>query len=226
MRLRGAIHERGAMGGSIRQPHAAEELVNALTHGVGAAASVVGAIVVIWVALATGEAGYVVGATVYGVALVLLYTASTLYHSARREALKRRLRVLDHCAIYVFIAATYTPLAVVALSGVWRWVVLGGIWGIAAAGVVYKLFLLGRFPRFSTFTYLGMGWLAVIALPLMLGSLDAATIAWIVAGGIAYSAGTIFFHTERIRFAHGIWHGFVLTGSVCHYLAIVGLLTA
>jgi hemolysin III len=214
------------MASNGRQPHTAEELVNALTHGVGAAASVVGAAIVIWVALATGEAGYVAGAAVYGVALVMLYTASTLYHSARREVLKRRLRVLDHCAIYVFIAATYTPLALVALTGAWRWGVLGGIWGIAAAGVVYKLFLLGRFPRFSTFTYLGMGWLAVIALPLMLGTLETVTIAWIVAGGVAYSAGTIFFHTKRIRFAHGIWHGFVLTGSVCHYLAIVGLLAA
>lgn len=209
-----------------QQPHAAEEFVNALTHGVGAAASVVGAAVVIWIALATGETGYVAGAAVYGVALVMLYTASTLYHSARREALKRRLRVLDHCAIYVFIAATYTPLALVALTGAWRWGMLCGIWGIAVAGVVYKLFLIGRFPRFSTFTYLGMGWLAVIALPLMLGALEPATIALIVAGGIAYSAGTIFFHNKRIRFAHGIWHGFVLTGSVCHYLAIVGLLAA
>jgi hemolysin III len=215
------------MVGSGQRPHAAaEELVNALTHGVGAAASVVGAAVVIWFAWATGEAGYVAGAAVYGGALVLLYTASTLYHSARREALKRRLRVLDHCAIYIFIAATYTPLALVALTGAWRLGVLLGIWGIAVAGVVYKLFLLGRFPRFSTFTYLGMGWLAVIALPLMVGALEPVTIAWIVAGGIAYSAGTIFFHTERIRFAHGIWHGFVLTGSVCHYLAILGLLAA
>lgn len=209
-----------------RERISAEELVNALSHGAGAAAGAVGAGVVIWLALAHGGAAAIAGAVVYGVALVLLYTASTLYHAARCAVRKRRLQVLDHCAIYVFIAASYTPLALAALTGAWRWGMLVTVWVLAAAGVIYKLFLLGRFPRFSTFTYLGLGWLALLAMPAMVRALEPATIAWIVAGGLAYSLGTVFLHAERIPFSHGIWHGFVLTGSVCHYLAIVGLLAA
>jgi hemolysin III len=200
-----------------------EELVNTITHGAGAVLSVVAAVVVVSLALTSGEPKLLAGALVYGMAMVLLYTASTLYHSCCRWPLKRRLQLLDHCAIYVFIAATYTPLALAALDGAWEWGMLTVIWSLAVAGVVYKLFLLGRWPRFSTFTYLGMGWIAAVALPVLLRTLDGTTVFWVVAGGLAYTLGTPFLHATRIRFSHGIWHGFVLTGSVCHYLAIVGL---
>ena len=202
-----------------------EEMVNALTHGAGAAASVFGAAFLVALA-AGGGAGRLLAAVVYGVALVLLYTASTCYHAARCAVRKRRLRVLDHCAIYVFIAASYTPLALGALNGPWQWGLLAVIWSLAAAGVLYKLFLLGRYPRFSTLSYLAMGWLAALALPALLRALDPATVAWIVAGGLAYTVGTLFLHTRRVPYAHGIWHGFVLTGSLCHYLAILGVLSA
>lgn len=199
----------------------AEEWVNALTHGVGALASAVGGVVLVALAVRFGDAPLVVGTAIYGVSLVLLYSASTLYHSARREAVKARLRVLDHCAIYLLIAGTYTPFALGVLRGSRGWMLLAVLWTLALAGIVYKLFLLERFPRASTIMYLGMGWLAVLMLPAMARLLPGTTIAWLVAGGLAYTVGTIFFHATRIRYAHAIWHGFVLTGSACHFMAVL-----
>ena len=198
-----------------------EELVNALTHGLGVAVSLVGAAMLIVFGARSGDPWQLTGIIVYSVSLILLYTASTLYHAARHGVRKTRLRTFDHCAIYLLIAGTYTPFLLGTLRGAWAWTLLGVVWGVAIGGVVYKLFLLGRFPRFSTGSYLALGWLAVVALPLMLGALSIATVAWLLGGGLAYTVGTFFFHNNRIPYAHGIWHGFVLLGSGCHFVAVL-----
>jgi hemolysin III len=198
-----------------------EEWINALTHAVGAVASVVAGGILVGLAVRSGDAWQVVGIAIFSVALVVLYSASTLYHAVRDRMVKARLRVLDHCAIYLLIAGTYTPFALGALRGVWGWALLALIWSLALGGIVYKLFLLGRFPRLSTAMYLTMGWIAVLAMPSMVRLLSPAAVAWLVAGGIAYTSGTLFFHSRRIPYAHPIWHGFVMAGSACHFMAVL-----
>jgi hemolysin III len=202
-------------------PDRREEVVNALTHGLGILASLAGGAVVITLAARFGDVWQLVGVVVYSVSLVLLYSASTLYHAAQQGTVKSRLRLFDHSAIYFLIAGTYTPFLLGALRGAWGWTLLGAVWSLAFGGIVYKLFLLGRFPRLSTGTYLALGWLALAALPLMLKALSIAVLLWLLAGGLAYTAGTLFFHSRRIPYAHGIWHGFVLLGSGCHFVAVL-----
>lgn len=196
-----------------------EELANALTHGVGALAGAVGALVLVIGAALHGDIWQVVSSAVFGASLVLLYTASTLYHAARDPRTKARLQVLDHCAIYLLIAGSYTPFTLIALRGGWGWSLFGVAWALAVAGVIFKLFFTGRFPRLSTGIYIGMGWMAVVAAVPMLQNLSAATLGWLVAGGVTYTAGTVFYHNRR-PYAHAIWHLFVLAGSVCHFIAV------
>ena len=198
-----------------------EEIVNALTHGVGVLASTAGGAVLVTLAARFGDLWQVLGTAVYSISLVLLYSASTLYHAVRRRVARARLRVFDHCAIYVLIAGTYTPFMLGALRGAWGWTLLAVVWTLALGGIVYKLFLLGRYPRLSTAMYLAMGWLALAAFPAMLRVLPAATLLWLAAGGLAYTVGTLFFHSRRVPYAHAIWHGFVLAGSACHFVAVL-----
>jgi hemolysin III len=150
-----------------------------------------------------------------------MYGASTLYHSSRRHRARRALRVVDHCAIYLLIAGTYTPFTLVMLRGGWGWTLFGIVWGLAVFGVVFKIFFTGKFAIASTLVYLLMGWMAVVAIRPMVEDLPVAAIAWLVAGGLAYSVGTIFFAMHKVRFHHAIWHVFVLLGSVFHYVAVI-----
>jgi hemolysin III len=199
--------------------HPRWELANALTHGVGAVAAAAGATVLLVLASLHGDAWQVVGSAVFGATLVLLYTASTVYHAARTPRVKARLRMLDHCAIYLLIAGTYTPFTLVGLRGGWGWSLLGVIWALAVAGVVFKLFFIERFHRLSTALYVAMGWLVVVAAVPMAQRLPAVTLAWMVAGGLAYTAGTFFYHGRR-PWAHAVWHLFVMAGSACHFAAV------
>lgn len=196
-----------------------EELANGLTHGAGIIASTVGAIILIGLASEAGTTE-VVAVSVFAASLILLYSASTLYHTSGNEKARSRLKVFDHCAIYVLIAGTYTPFTLVGLRGAWGWSLFGVIWGLAAAGVVFKLFFTGRFKRVSTGIYIAMGWLIVIAAAPTVRALAPATLAWLFAGGIAYTGGTFFYHNKRIPYTHAIWHVFVLAGSVCHAIAV------
>ena len=198
-------------------PH--EELANALTHGAGILASAAGAAVLVVLA-AGNSATAVVAASVFGGSLILLYTASTLYHATQRSTTKVHLKVLDHCAIYILIAGTYTPFTLVGLRGAWGWSLFGVIWGLAAAGVVFKLFWTGRFSKVSTALYIAMGWLILIAAVPTIRALSPLTLAWLFAGGVAYTSGTFFYHNRRIPYAHAIWHVFVLAGSVSHGIAV------
>ena len=199
----------------------AEEVANAVTHGLGAVLSVGAGAVLITLAATNGDVWTVVGASIFVGALVLLYTASTLYHAIPHAVAKARLQTFDHCAIYVLIAGTYTPFLLGGMRGGWGWVLFAAIWGLAAGGVVFKLFFTGRFNLVSTLVYLAMGWLIVLAAGPMRSSLPGETIAWLVGGGLAYTAGTAFYLNTRLRFAHAIWHLFVLAGSVCHFAAVL-----
>ena len=197
-----------------------QELSNALTHGLGAAAALAGGAVLITLAAIHGDGWQLAGAIVFGITLLLLYTASTLYHAIQHPVAKGRLKVFDHCAIYLLIAGTYTPFTLVSLRGPWGWSLFAAIWTLAVAGVVFKLFFTGRFKRLSTAIYIAMGWLVVVAAKPMLSSLDGWTLGWLLAGGAAYTLGTFFYHRESIPHSHAIWHLFVIAGSVCHFVAV------
>ena len=197
-----------------------EEIANALTHGIGAAAALAGGAVLITLAAGWGDGWQIASAIVFAATLLLLYLASTLYHAIPHPTAKRRLKVLDHCAIYLLIAGTYTPFGLIGMRERGGPELLMLVWGMAAAGVVFKLFFTGRFKALSTALYVAMGWIALTAVDDMLASLPAATVGWIVAGGITYTAGTLFYMTERWRYAHAIWHVFVLCGSIAHFIAV------
>jgi hemolysin III len=205
-------------------PHWKAELANVVTHGLGVLASVAALVLLVIVAARGGDPWEVVGVSVFGATLILLYLASTLYHAVETPALKGRLKVFDHSAIYLLIAGTYTPFMIGVLRGGWGWSMFGVIWGLAVAGVVFKLFLTGKFPRLSTFIYVLMGWLVLIAAVPMFDLMARETLAWLVAGGVTYTAGTAFYHNNRIPQAHAIWHLFVLGGSVCHAIAVASSL--
>lgn len=197
-----------------------EELANVLTHGLGVFASVCGGAVLITLAAVFGDVWQIVGASVFGASLLLLYSASTLYHAVRHELVRARLKVFDHCAIYVLIAGTYTPFMLVDLRGGWGWALFGVVWGLAVAGIIFKLFCTGKLRVLSTLMYIGMGWLAVIAIGPMLRELPTSALIWLLAGGLTYTVGTVFYHS-RIPYSHAIWHLFVLGGSTCHFVAVL-----
>jgi hemolysin III len=199
-----------------------EELFHSITHGVGAVLAAVGALYLLVDAFAQGDPWRVISLSLYGLTLVGLYTASTLYHGVTTSGLKARLRLVDHSAIYLFIAGSYTPFLLLRLRGPVGWLLFGLIWGMAVAGVAYKLNFMDRFPRLSTGLYLAMGWSALLGAVPLFRALAVETLIWLVAGGLVYSAGTLVYHRST-RYAHTVWHLFVLAGSVCHFVAIARL---
>ncbi len=198
-----------------------EELINSITHAVGALIAIPGTVVLVVHAAMLGEPRRIVAVSIFGATLILLYVASTLYHTVPISPAKSRLRVFDHVAIYFLIAGTYTPFTLVALRGGWGWSLFGVVWGLALLGTVLKLFMIGRFRILSVVVYVAMGWMVVIAIRPLMQQLSAPTLRWLVAGGIAYTAGIAFYANQRLRFSHGIWHIFVLAGSVLHYLGVL-----
>ena len=201
--------------------HVFEEIANSVTHGVGLALSVAGLAILVVLASLRGSAWHIVACSVYGATLVALYAASTVYHSVRKPRAKRILQVFDHSAIYLLIAGTYTPFALVNLRGVWGWTLLGLVWTLAVGGILFKIFAGIRFPILSTLVYILMGWLAVIAIRPILMHIPLGGIAWLFAGGLAYTFGVVFYASKRVPYHHAIWHVFVLSGSICHYFAVV-----
>jgi hemolysin III len=197
-----------------------EEIANCVTHGFGLALSLAGFVVLVLLAWSNGDALHVASLSVYGASLVALYAASTLYHSARRPRAKQFLQVLDHCGIYLLIAGTYTPFTLLMLRGGWGWTLFGLVWSIAIAGIVFRLVFGTRYRGVAVGSYVLLGWLCVIAVKPILALTPPGALAWIAAGGVAYTAGVFFFASKR-RHAHAVWHLFVLAGSVCHYLAIL-----
>ncbi len=197
-----------------------DEYFSALSHGIGAVISVIGAAILITLTMLWGNSWQIASAIVFSITLILLYTASTLYHSVSQHTLRARLQILDHCAIYLLIAGTYTPITLVGLREHGGWWLFAAIWAMALVGVIFKLFYTGRFKLFSTVLYIAMGWMAVLAIKPMTENLSDWALLWIFSGGLAYTLGTAFYLNERLRYAHSIWHGFVLAGSSLHFAAV------
>lgn len=200
-----------------------EELANAITHGIGVVLAVGATVVLATRAIVEAEAWKIVTYPVFGLSMILLYTASSLYHSHPDPEARRRLKVFDHMSIYYLIAGTYTPVALVGLGGAWGWAIFGVIWILAIAGTVFKTFFTGRFPVVSTALYVAMGWTALVAVVPLVRTLETDTLLWILAGGIAYTGGIAFYAWKRLPFNHAIWHLFVLAGTACHVVAVLSL---
>jgi hemolysin III len=198
------------------------EMANSATHGLGAILSVVALVLLVVSGSLAGGARKIVGGAVFGGSLVLLYTMSTLYHGLIHPRAKAVFQIQDHSAIYLLIAGTYTPFCLVTLRGGWGWSLFGVIWGLAALGVTFKAVFGDRFEVLSTAVYLGMGWLIVIAARPLYRAIPGGGLAWLAAGGAFYSLGVGFFAWRRLRFHHAIWHLFVLGGSLCHVVSVLG----
>lgn len=198
-----------------------EEIANAITHGIGALLSIAGLVILIVFSSIKGNAWHIVSFTIFGTCLVLLYTASTLYHSLQSVRAKKVFRIMDHSAIFLLIAGTYTPFTLTLLRGGWGWSLFGIVWGLGLAGIVFKLFFVNRFNVLSTIIYLLMGWMIVIAGKPLIENVPTPGLYYLIAGGAAYSLGTIFYLWEKLPFHHAIWHLFVLGGSICHFFAVL-----
>ncbi len=198
-----------------------EEIANSVSHGIGLVASLVAAPFLIGAMLRRGDTMMILAAGIFAVTVVLLYASSTLYHAIPEGRAKRVLQVIDHSAIYLLIAGTYTPFALGVLRGVWGWALLAVVWLLAGAGVSLKAWHGIRWPRMSTALYLAMGWLAIVAVRPFLREVPLGGLVLIAAGGLAYTAGVAFYTADRLRYGHFVWHLFVLTGTCCHYAAIL-----
>lgn len=204
-----------------RYPTTGEEIASSVTHGIACVLALIGVPVLIVSAVRHGHVSTIVGASVFGATLVLLYLSSTLYHALSRTRARRVFRVIDHAAIFLLIAGTYTPFTLGVLRGVWGWTLLGLIWSLAVAGILMKVFAGFRYPRLSTVIYVSMGWLVVIAAGPLMKLIPMAGLLWLVAGGVAYTAGVAFYAARRLPYAHPLWHLFVMSGSACHYVAVL-----
>lgn len=198
-----------------------EEIANGITHGIGAMLSVAGLTVLVVLAAIYGDTWRIVSFSIYGTSLVLLYTASTLYHAIQHPDAKRIFRIMDHAAIYLLIAGTYTPITLVNMRGPWGWSIFGFIWALAIIGIIFKTMYTGRYDNISTAAYVLMGWACLIGLKEMLVAIPPGGLAWLVAGGVCYTVGVIFYAWHKLPFNHAIWHLFVLGGSICHFFAIL-----
>lgn len=198
-----------------------EEIANSITHGIGAALSVAGLTLLVVLAAIYGDVWRVVSFSIYGSSLVLLYLASTLYHSIQYPKVKRVLRIFDHSAIYLLIAGTYTPFTLVSMRGPWGWTLFGVVWGLALLGIAFKTVFIGRYEKVATVAYVLMGWLVVAAFKEMLVTIPTGGVIWLLAGGVVYTLGVLFYAWHKLPYNHAIWHLFVLGGSICHFFAIL-----
>jgi hemolysin III len=205
-----------------REQSRGEEIANSISHGIGLLAALAGTPFLITQAARHGNAGFVVGASLFSATAIFLYLASTLYHALPVGKTKRLFHVLEHSAIFLLIAGTYTPFTLGVLYGVWGWILLTIIWSLAAAGVMLKVFYRASLPILSTSLYLFMGWMVVIAIDPLAAKVPTPGLLWLIAGGLSYTIGVIFFAMDsRLQYAHLIWHLFVLAGTTCHYFAVL-----
>jgi hemolysin III len=207
----------------MREAHQSpgEELANTVTHGIGAALGTAGLVVIVVFAALRGDAWRVVSLSVYGATLVLLYSASTLFHWVRHPRIKKFFQAMDHSAIYLLIAGTYTPITLVQMRGAWGWTIFGVIWGLAILGIGATVLLSGRWRAVGVALYLAMGWLILIALKPLLRMVPTGLIVWMAIGGVCYTIGVVFYRMHSLRYHHALWHVFVLAGSVCHYFGLL-----
>ena len=197
-----------------------EERLNVISHAIGLLLSVIGLILLIVKAGQLSLMALKVSYWIFGSSIVLLYAASTLYHSVRERKLRYRLNILDHASIYILIAGTYTPFSLVTLQGSVGWIIFGVVWALAIIGVILKLFFTGRFEALSTIMYVAMGWIIVFAVKPLIDNLSQDGLIWLFTGGISYTIGAVIFSIDRLKYNHAIFHVFVLFGTFCHFLAI------
>ncbi len=208
----------------LREQTRSEEIVNAILHGIGAGLSIAALVVLIIYASIHGDIWHLVSFSIYGATLIILYLASTLYHSFPKGKWKNILHVVDHSSIFLLIAGTYTPVTLTAMRGPWGWSIFGVIWGIALLGIILKIFWMGKLKFLSVGLYVIMGWLIVIAIKPLIERLETFSLIFLLAGGLSYSIGIIFYIWRRLKYSHGIWHLFVLAGSICHFFTVFSLL--
>ena len=198
-----------------------EEIANSVSHGVGFLAVLAVTPLLVLGAIPHGAAS-IVGVSIFAATMAVLYLASTLYHALPHSRAKRVLRVIDHGAIFLLIAGTYTPFTLGILRGAWGWALFGTVWGLALVGVIFKVVGGLRYPIASTAIYLAMGWLVVVAIQPLWERMPLAGLLWLVAGGVAYTGGVAFYAMKRVRYSHFLWHLSVLTGTTCHFCAVIG----
>jgi len=204
----------------INSYHPKEEKINVISHFIGLILSIIALVALVVKASFTGNVWQIVSFSIYGVSLIVLYLASTLYHNSKNPKRRIKLNIFDHAAIYVLIAGSYTPYTLVTLRGRTGWILFVLIWGIAIAGIIFKLFFTGRFDKLSTIMYVLMGWMAVFAMKPLYINLSAHGLFWLLMGGIFYTVGAIFYAQNRMKFNHAIFHIFVLLGSFSHFISI------
>lgn len=198
-----------------------EEVFSSITHGIGALLSMAALVILVAFASVQGDAWKIVSFSIYGFTLFFLYMSSTLYHSVFHEKTKQVFRVFDHVSIYLLIAGSYTPIALVAMEGHWRWIIFGLIWSIAITGIILKVMNISKAKKLSTALYVAMGWLVIVAIKPILAMVPAGLLVWLVIGGLLYTFGVIFYVNKKIPYNHGIWHLFVLGGSMAHFFGIL-----
>ena len=197
-----------------------EEIVNIISHAIGLMLSIVALVLLLIQANAFGNVWHIVSVGIFGVSLILLYAASTLYHSSKQQVLRKRLKIFDHAAIYVLIAGTYTPFALITLNSTVGWTLFSVSWGLALIGIIFKLFYTGKYQSISTLMYILMGWMIVFAMKPLIDNLALEGLNWLIAGGVSYTIGAIIYSIEKIKFNHAIFHIFVLIGSFCHFISV------
>lgn len=201
-----------------------EEILNGVTHGIGVIFGIVALSILLYLAIKKGSVSEVVGFSIYGACIILMFLSSTLYHSFTIEKVKMVLRVFDHSSIFLFIAGTYTPIVLLTLEGKLKVGMLVGVWTIALLGVLFKIFTFGKFDKFkalSLLIYIGMGWIAIVPIKAIINATSINFFYWILGGGLLYTVGTIFYGIKKIPYNHAIWHLFVLAASVTHFLGIM-----
>jgi len=204
-----------------RQYTLAEEFVHALSHGAGVILSIAGLSWMLYVSIASSDPWRIVASCIYGASLISLFLASTLYHSLHASPQTHLFKLLDHCAIYLLIAGSYTPFLLVSMRTNTGWWLFGAVWTMATAGILTKLWFRHRYPRLALASYLLMGWLFVLAAPQVAHAIGSNGMAWLIAGGLSYTVGAIFYAARQLPYGHAIWHVLVLAGAVCHFLAVI-----
>ena len=197
-----------------------EEKININSHAIGFILSIVALVLLVAHASMHGDVWHIVSFSIFGTSLILLYAASTFYHSAKKPELRKRLKIIDHASIYVLVAGTYTPFTLVTLKGKLGWLIFGISWGLALSGIILKLFFTGKYNLISTSMYVFMGWVIVFAIKPLINNLPPEGFLWLLAGGISYTLGAILYSIKKIKFNHAIFHMFVLTGSFCHFISV------
>ena len=198
-----------------------EEIFHSITHAIGTGLSIAGLVILVVLAVMNGDVFQIIGFSIFGASLVLLYLSSTLYHGIQERRAKKIFKICDHAAIYLLIAGSYTPFLLVGMRGTTGWMLLVVVWLIALVGITMKVLFIDRFQVLSVIAYLGMGWLCVFAFREMMVSIPIGGIIWLAAGGILYTVGVIFYAMQKTPYMHAVWHLFVLGASLCHFFAVL-----